>query len=248
MNLINLFQAEFLKLRHTNYFVIHVGLTLLGGILGASYFLMTKYRFTTFLINYFLVIALSYPFACSYACYSIFEPEIKNGCFNLLSVTKRWQILLVKLCYLLISSLISCFLAIFTFTCMVKIMRAKIIINVSYLLGMCLLLWGSNCLAYLAHSFLELKFGHNVSLICAALEFLLAALLLTNLGNLIWPFFPSSWGGHLVRIYTMAFFNFRVVSLIPVDLAVSIIICLTSAMLIFIFCWFNQWEGRRNEG
>ncbi|WEV37520.1 lantibiotic immunity ABC transporter MutG family permease subunit [Lactobacillus sp. ESL0677] len=247
MSLINLFQAEFLKLRHTNYFWIHVALPLLGAILCASYFLMTKYRFTTFLINYFLIIALSYPFACSYACNNIFEQEISNGCFNLLSVTKRWQILLVKLCYLLISSLISCLLAIFTFIGLLKIMHAKIIINVSYLLGMCLLIWGSNCSTYLVHSFLELKFGHNVSLVCAAFEFLLAALLLTDLGNLIWPFFPSSWGGHLVRIYTMASLNLKDVVFVPISCALSIIVGLTLAMLILVFCWFNQWEGCKNN-
>ncbi|WEV71357.1 lantibiotic immunity ABC transporter MutG family permease subunit [Lactobacillus sp. ESL0785] len=248
MKLLNLIQAEFFKLRHTNYFLIHMALPLLGGTLCAGYFLMTNYQFTSFLIDYFLVIALCYPFACSYACNSIFAQEISSDCFNLLSVTSRWQILLVKLFYLLIGSLVSCLMAIFTFICLLKIMRVKILINVSYLLGMCLLLWGSNCLAYLVHSFLELKFGHNVSLVCAALEFLLAALLLTDLGNLLWPFFPSSWGEHLVRIYTMAFFNLKVVSFIPIHFALSIIISLTLAMLIFSFCWFNQWEGRRNEG
>ncbi|WP_374211478.1 lantibiotic immunity ABC transporter MutG family permease subunit [Lactobacillus sp. ESL0791] len=248
MNILNLLRAEFLKLKHTIFFPLHFFLPLMGSLLFAGYFSITNYSFSLFLANYLLVLALIYPLILSWACSSIFDQEIAaGGCFNLLRLTKRWQILLVKLLYLLAGSLISCFLAVFIFAFLVKMIRTKTIVSVSYLLAACLLIWVCNLFSYFLHSFLELKFGRNVSLVFATFEFLLAALLLTGLGNLIWPLFPCSWGPRLLQIYTAAFFKQKSTSLGTMLLLFIIIICFTLAIAIFVFNWFSHWEGRKSE-
>lgn len=110
-----------------------------------------------------------------------------------------------------------------------------------YLYG-ALLVFGSNLFIYLLHLFLSFRFNKSVSIGVGIVESMLSCLLLTGLGDGIWPFIPCAWGLRFAKMFMQNDFG-RVMN-------IGIVSCSIETALIFAFSliWFLRWEGKRTEG
>ena len=98
---------------------------------------------------------------------------------------------------------------------------------------------------------LGLGVGRSVGFAVAAGEVLLAALMMTGLGDGIWYLVPCSWGIRMVSMGSMLLWQAPLpqAAVLKAELwrGTGAAVALTAAMAVFLFCWFARWEGRREE-
>ncbi|MNV84374.1 hypothetical protein D3C71_1782420 [compost metagenome] len=108
-----------------------------------------------------------------------------------------------------------------------------------------LILSGSTVFLYLLHGFISLRFGRGPSIGTGITGSLIAALLLTGLGEGPWPYVPFAWAARFTSIWTVTS------SGTPLESAASetdtaILVCTAATLLAAsLSClWFQRWEGR----
>ncbi len=102
-----------------------------------------------------------------------------------------------------------------------------------------------NLFTYILHWFFSLRFGKNVSIGVGIVEAILGMLLLTVLGDVIWPFVPCAWGFRLLRIFLTC--GTLSVTFGGKLLAMVFIPVLTILALLLFILWFLRWEGNKAE-
>jgi len=101
---------------------------------------------------------------------------------------------------------------------------------------------------YMLHLFVSFQFGKGASIGLGIVEALLVALLLTGLGDRIWPFLPYGWSGHFVSLWILSSTGTNL-TLLETSIQTGIMACLGGILLTFtLSClWFWRWEGRASE-
>ncbi|EOH97928.1 lantibiotic immunity ABC transporter MutG family permease subunit [Enterococcus pallens] len=233
-------KADQLKLSRTPFFLLHLVIPLLGLVIFISYQLMTQYPAEALTINYYQLLTLIYPLIAAWMCTLITDQEIEaGGGFFLLNTTSRSHTLASKLMVLIGSGLFACLLVVIGYHYIVSLLFVDYSLPLSTCLLLALVIWGCALFQYSFHTWIGLRFGRNSSFAIAAVELLLAALLLTGLGETIWFFFPCAWGIRLVPLVAT--------SQSATKLGFAAVGIGTLLMLIFLFHWFQTWEGRKNE-
>jgi len=110
------------------------------------------------------------------------------------------------------------------------------------------ILFGSHVFLYILHLYVSLQFGKGASIGLGIVEALLVALLLTGLGDHIWPFLPYGWSGHFVSLWIIKSTGVNL-ALLETSMRIGIVGCLVGSVFAFILSclWFGKWEGRRTE-
>lgn len=102
-----------------------------------------------------------------------------------------------------------------------------------------------NLITYLIHWFFGMRFGRNISIGVGIVEAVLGMLLLTVLGDAIWPLVPCAWSFRLLRAFLTCgnlSVNFGGKMLAMVTIPV-----LTIFTLLLLILWFLHWEGNKAE-
>lgn len=233
--------SDFLKLRNTPFFLLHIAIPALGILIFGAYTAITPYQAQNMFGNFFQLLSLVYPLIAAWVCGIIAEQEIEaGGGFYMLSVPFRTSIIASKLLLLLGLGLLSCLLSTVGFGLLFPLIRP------SYHppLGLCieggLLVWVCAVVSYLLHFWLALRFSKSVGFAVAAVEILLASLMLTGLGEGIWFFVPSAWGMRLLGMLWGSAAG-------SAAFAMPMIFITSVLMLVILLIWFHSWEGRRQE-
>lgn len=236
----NQMHADFLKLRKTSFFILHLGIPLLGILLFFVYKLATPYEADPFTVNYYQVLTLIYPLIATWMCTIVTDQEVEaGGGFYMLMTISRSKTLLSKLIFLVFMGLGACLLAGVGFKLLLGITSIDSRMPLMKSIELILLVWICSFFQYFLHIWLGLRFGRNVNFAVGTVELLLGALLLTGLGETIWFFFPCAWGMRILPIAA----NGR---MLPKLFFIAAVIE-TLGMLIFLFWQFKRWEGRKNE-
>lgn len=238
--------SDGIKLRRTPFFVLHIIIPIIGICAFSLYQSTSIYDPNKFAINYFQVLTLVYPLIAAWICSIVTEQEIEaGGGFFLLSTPSRSKILFSKLFYLLLFGIVACFLATFGFHGIMMLIEPKFSLLISTTLLMTLLIGGCSIFEYLFHTWLGLRFSRNVSFAFASAEILLAALMLTGLGNGIWFFIPSAWGVRMINLLAKYLTQGTITILSTIQFSIVTAIIVTLLMSAFLFLWFRRWDGRK---
>lgn len=233
-------KADKFKLTRTPFFLLHLVIPLLGLAIFISYQLMTRYPAEALTINYYQLLTLIYPLLAAWMCTLVTDQEIEaGGGFFLLNTTSRNSVLTSKLLALIGSGLFACLLIVVGYPCIMSLLLDHYSLSLSTCLILALVIWSCALFQYFFHTWIGLRFGRNSNFAVAAVELLLAALLLTGLGETIWFFFPCAWGIRLVPLIAA--------SQPSAKLGLTALGVGTLVMLIILFRWFQTWEGRKNE-
>jgi hypothetical protein len=216
-------KAEGYKLIHTSFFLIHFVVVLLG---LASYFIycfFSNYDSERIAVLFFQVMTLIYPILAAWVTNIIVELEIEaNGGFYLLTEKNRKIFLVEIFIYLIVTGLVSC-----------------LVIGIGVgSVGRTLVVWECSLILYAIHCFLALQVSSNINFLCAVVEILVAALMLTGLGEGIWFIFPSAWGSRIIILLRTN------------DISIGIllgIILVTALIYLVLLCWIDRYEGRKVE-
>ncbi|WP_338259902.1 lantibiotic immunity ABC transporter MutG family permease subunit, partial [Bacillus anthracis] len=110
-------RADFIKMKHTIFFWIHVAMPIIGIALFLSYYSFSKLDSINKVLGYIQVLSISFPLLISIVCSSVVEQEALAGNFKELLSTEygRRKALISKVCLLLICGFCSTMLAVVGF-------------------------------------------------------------------------------------------------------------------------------------
>lgn len=241
-------RADAIQLGKTPFFILHLAIPALGILIFTLYQSISIIAPNRFAVNYYQVLTLIFPLIAAWLCSIVAEQEVEaGGGFNLLATPSRTKKLLSKLVYLLVCGLGACLLAVLGYGGAVVYMKPGFSLPLSTTLSMAVLVWGCAVFEYLFHTWLCLRFSRNASFAAAATEVLLAALMLTGLGERIWFFIPSAWGVRLVSLLASLLTAGDSTALPVMQTGLSIAAVVTLVMAALLFTWFFNWEGRKKE-
>lgn len=241
-------QADILKGSRSSFFLLHLIIPAMGISVFLGYQLLTKYPANRLTINFFQVLTLIYPIIAAWLTTIISDQEIEAGSgFFLLNAPSKPIALTAKILLLILPGLFSCLFVGIGYHLILSQFFSDYSLPASLIFLLVGVVWCCSLFQYLFHLWLGLCFGRNVNFSIATVELLLCALLLTGLGETIWFFFPCSWGIRLVPLITRYFTTNSTTALMSVQFGGAALILLSLLMLLFLFLWFYQWEGRKND-
>lgn len=247
----HLLAADWRKIRRTAFLPVHLGIPLLGALVFGLYSAVTPYGAASLAGAYFTLLAVLYPVVAALTSATLFAPEIgAGGGYFLVSSPARGRVLGAKLLYLLGFGLLSCLLATGGYGALCHLM-GKGEVPLALYLQAGVILWLSSLFLYVLHTWLDLRFGQNISFGVAAVELLLAALFRTGLGNGIWYAAPFSWGVRFLSMWFSGAVGGEAIAPAALHRELSLgggfTLGITLAAILLLTLWFFHWEGRRDE-
>lgn len=241
-------RAEFVKMRHTFLYPVHIAVPLIGSMIFLLYYHTARWSEMGEIAGYAECVGIVLPLVISVVCAGSVGLEEENRFqIFLVGATYKWHLFLAKFLTLLALGILAVIAAVFLFAAgyLCVLGKESLPFEVFGILAVILCL-GSVPL-YLEHLLLNLMFVRQVSLCVGAVQFLLSALFLTGLGEGRWHFFPCTWsarGASLFFTYISKMGRSNILITEMKRFAVtSLLIMLVICVIIRIWCQF--YEGRR---
>ena len=186
--------GECYKAKHTIIPVLHIGVPLVGSVVLLLYYHSSKVETMVQLSTFSQLIGLAFPFIVSLVCACQTGLEEGNHFQTFLGGSGGW----------LRSFWAKCLMLQIAGGASVVIGMGSFALGERYLLGNADLpsvlymeiaagLWLGSLIQYPIHLFLNMRFSQSVSMGIGVMQSVLAALLITGLGEGIWQFLPCSW-------------------------------------------------------
>ncbi|MCM1155520.1 MAG: lantibiotic immunity ABC transporter MutG family permease subunit [Roseburia sp.] len=181
--------SEFLKTKRLKFRRAHIWIPMCAALFFSFYYRYSAWNNEVKISAYFQVLSMGTPFLVSLFCSLLAEQEAAAGAFfHMLSAPERRHVFLAKLTLLIISGGFCVSLAGLLFALLYAVDGAYL-----FYAEAVFLLWLGSLPLYIWHSFLALRFPKALSLITGMTESLLAALMITAIGDYIWPYLPCAW-------------------------------------------------------
>ena len=148
-----------------------------------------------------------------------------------------------KLSFLMICAFGATFLALGTFAALYRDAPASLYLKAGILLLITMLP------IYLIHLFVGMSFGKGASMGLGIAGSLIAALMITGLGDATWKYIPWAWGVRAMDYTVLAWDSPQLYAQVKTDFFSGMIIsvCCTVCLLIASLVWFHGWEGGKNS-
>ncbi|ETT77104.1 putative bacteriocin ABC transporter, permease protein subunit [Paenibacillus sp. FSL R7-277] len=242
-----LLRADLLKMRRTPFLLTHLLTPLIGAALFMAYYSISSASEGVKVMAFIQAVACAFPTLIGLLCAMAAEQEAAAGGFQgmLALPAARSTTYASKLLLLLGSSLGAVLLIFVLFSLGFAGMLGQDRHGILFYLTGAVILFASNILLYLVHFAVSLRFGRGVSIGIGITGSLLAALMLTGLGDILWPYIPFAWGGRFLSLLEIQHSGLRLPRA-ETGLATGISICTgaTIAAGLLSMLWFNKWEGR----
>ncbi|WDV07887.1 lantibiotic immunity ABC transporter MutG family permease subunit [Lysinibacillus irui] len=250
MVMLRLLRAECLKTKRTPFLLTHLLVPLIISGIFLAYYTYSPWDFQGKVTAYFQGLACGLPIIIGLVCAMASEQEANAGHFQVMLATTNRKIMtyMAKLLLLLLFSLGAIFLSIAIFSIGFIELLHEVHFDYSFYSMAACILFGSHVIIYILHLFVSLQFGKGASIGLGIVEALLVALLLTGLGDSIWPFLPYGWSGHFISLWIIKSVGMDI-TLLEASLRHGIIACIGGILVTFILSclWFWKWEGRASE-
>lgn len=191
---IRLLRAERYKMKHTILPVMHVGIPLTGSILLLIYYRATSLNGIEQVSGFIEIVGMGFPFLVSLICSRSMMLEEGNHYQTFLGGSAaRTTSLSAKCIVLQLLGLLAVILGIGSFALGEQYLLGNADFPVMVYPAAALALWLGSLIQYPIHLFLNMRFSQSVSMGIGVAQSVLAALLVTGLGEGIWQFIPCSW-------------------------------------------------------
>lgn len=187
--------SDLRKTKRLGFRAAHILIPICTAMLFLLYYRYSAWDSMTKVSGYFQILSMGFPFLIGLFCALLAEQEFSAGAFfHMLFAPQRYRAVLSKLSLLILCGGLSVFSASFLFAagycadCRDYVFYAEA----------ALLLWAGSIPLYIWHLFLSLRFPRGVSLVIGITESLLAALMITSLGDAVWKYFPCAWSARWI--------------------------------------------------
>ncbi|UQZ35300.1 lantibiotic immunity ABC transporter MutG family permease subunit [Paenibacillus sp. PK3_47] len=241
-----LLSADLLKTRRTPFLLIHLLAPLTAAGLFLAYYSYSPWSSSSKILAFLQVLACALPTLIGLACAMAAEQEASAGRFQgmLALPGRKLAVYISKLLLLLLFGLGSLLLACLLFGAGFHQVLRQDGPGLLFYGNSALILSGSSIFLYLLHSFLSLRYGKGLSIGTGIVGSLVAALLLTGLGDGIWPFVPFAWGARFSSLWSVYTSGVTLSSSVS-GLDAGIAACAAGTLLAAVLScfWFLRWEG-----
>lgn len=240
--------AEFLKMRHTFLYRLHIAVPVIGCAVFLFYYSAAGWSETAQISGFIEMIGIALPLLTALVCAGNAGLEEENHfqIFLGASVCKP-RAFHAKWLVLELLALMSILAAVVMFAFGYRFVLGKEGISIADYGALVLLLCIGSVPLYLEHLFLNFMFPRPVSLGIGVAQFLLSALFLTGLGDGRWQFFPCTWSARGAALFLALTTRKELSDILGRELRTSAVICLliTAAIYAIIRTWFHFYEGRK---
>ncbi len=239
-------KAEWIKLKHTGIVPLYGVMSLLGVVLFGGYGIMREaFSALDVAVFYFECLGVSLPLLISIVTALWADREQAAGSFyNLFCIApSRLRPTFLGLGILIILYTFSLLIAVFGFGA-VMLLKGEIIFS------LCVRVWGllvlSGLFLYALHMLLGLMCGKGVSVAIGIGGSVFGGLLMTGLGDGLWPVMPWVYGA---RLSVLAVFDTVGKSIGGLDMNVGLtgLGVLTLGIYGLLILFLNKWEGRSTD-
>lgn len=249
MSLIRLIRAEFLKMKNTSFYIIHIFIPLIGALLFFLYYANSKIKVDLKIQLYMQVLSIAFPLLISIVTSQVIQKEEDAGNYKeiLSSQYGRISCIISKMSMLLICGFSSLVIAISAFVCSLKyILNQNSTFNFIFLLELTLIIFGCQIIIYIFHGWLNFRFNSGISMLIGTFESILSALMLTGLGDNIWQWLPSGINARLNGYFILKNTSVSLFHNANVNISIGIrnLIILTVLFGIIYIYWFNNRDVR----
>lgn len=234
------------KMNHSILLWIHLFIPILGAGIFLLYYKISLWQEYAKISAYLQVLAVVFPLLIGLITVIHAEQEAHAGGFQEMLSMPRANVfshvakILVFLFYGLIASLIA-----FTGFGVVFSWMGYKMFALSLYLSVGLLLFLSTIPLYFIHYLLAFTVGKSLGIGVGIAGFLLSALLVTGLGDVIWIYLPWGISGRFSNIFLeCARFNVSVFTYPGMIGAIFAYFVMLVALVIVFVLWGNRWEGR----
>lgn len=242
-----LFKADLLKTRHTPFLLVHLLAPLIAAAVFLAYYSYSPWSAADKVQAYLQVLGCALPTLIALVCSMAAEQEALAGHFQgmLALPAGRTRVYASKLLLLLLYGLCAILLAVVTFGIGFRYVLVQDSLGLDFYCYSALILSGSTAFLYLLHGFISLRFGRGASIGIGIAGSLIAALLLTGLGEGLWPYVPFAWAARFISIWTVASSGTPLSSAASqADIGAFVCAAATILAVPLSFLWFQRWEGR----
>lgn len=204
-NFSNCMKADFYKLLHSRFLLLHLIAPILGILIFVSYYSYSPWNENDKLLIFIQTIALAFPLMIAISVSMIHEQEECAGNFQRI-LAAPYSKTIAHLSNLFAASLFGLFASLLTilgFGIVVCKMRYIDYAMMLYIKA-ALIVFASNFGLYVIQYIVSFSFGNGISLGLGIVGTLLSPLLYLKLGDAIWHFIPCGWG---IRIATYFLYN-----------------------------------------
>ncbi|HCW53761.1 MAG TPA: lantibiotic immunity ABC transporter MutG family permease subunit [Clostridium sp.] len=249
MSLIRLIRAEFLKMKNTSFYIIHICIPLIGALLFFLYYVNSQIKVDVKIQLYLQVLSIVFPLLISIVTSQAIQKEKDAGsCKEVLSNQYgRISCIVSKMSMLLICGFSSLVIAISAFVCSLKyILNQNSAFNFMFFLQTTLIIFGCQIIIYILHGWLNFRFNSGISMLIGTFESILSALMLTGLGDNIWQWLPSGINARLNGYFILKSSSISLFNKVNTNINLGIInlIILTVLFGIIFIYWFNNYDTK----
>lgn len=238
MGLTYMVRSEWIKVKHTSFYAIHLCLPVVGAILFILYYFLYENTADNEKLKMILELtAMIFPLLISVIVSLNVALEEKASHFQtLLAVPNRHKIMLGKLVYLYSAGIIALSFLFLLFTLGIYLLGIADTVQFGTLMKAIMGIAFSNLIIYILHLFLSFKFGLGLSLFWGVFESLQCILYSNVKLQGVARYIPFSWSMNWVQDTLNNQFSLYWIG----------VILLTVGSLLLLLLWFSRWEGRKN--
>ena len=243
-------RADFQKIRHTQMLWIHIVIPILTVTLFLSYYSFSTASSFGKVSGYMEALSIAFPLLIGILSAMAVEQEASAGNFQELLIAKYKLVsFFSKVCTLLLLGFGSLFITVGGFAFGFKFLLHQNLFSSGFYGKMILILFFSQIFLYLLHILCSFRFGSGASIGLGIAESLIAALMLTGLGQGIWMWIPCGWGGRLCDYYISWNANNSGIGIFMKEFESGALICFVMTVLLLLssFIWFHYFEGRNEN-
>ena len=240
--------ADLLKMKRVPITFAHVLIPMITSGLFVIYSSFSVWDGNTKIIAFYQAVGAGFPVLIGIFTASIMEQEQNaGGCQNLLTSEKKTAAFLAKVFLLLIFSLFSILLTTVTFWVgLCKILRCSTVSMGIYMMA-AFIMWCSSIPLYIWQIVFAFRFGKGVSIGAGIVSGLVSALMLTNLGMLVWKYVPVSWTGRMPYTYLKIVLG-ESGAKNEMKIVIPIYCIFTGISMAYYLLWASRWEGNTPYG
>ena len=248
MEFLRCLHADFIKIKRRPVLWIHLLVPVVGILFVLLESKLTKSSSASDALTCLGLIGAAFPVLIGVVCSMIADQEAEAGSFQqLLTAPFRPTPFLSLAVMLLLFGFGAELLTAFGFEAVSALFLHQAPFGPGYYWSGVLLLFVCNIFLYFLHLFLSLRFNKGVSIGVGIFESLLSALLMTGLGEGIWPMIPCGWGLHFLRFFGIQAGGAALPAGGGFQIGAAACVVETLLMIVFSVLWCLRWEGKKTE-